>query len=123
MAGVLSAGKAIPMLPARDGDETIAFYSRLGFQLGRPHAEDRTYIVGGRGPLELHFFEHPAVEPLHNLGGCYLLVADAQTLYEEWEPLGLRCLAPADTPWGTREFSVLDPSGNLIRIGSTLRDG
>jgi hypothetical protein len=25
-----------------------------------------------------------------------------------------------DTPWGMREFSVVDPSGNLIRIGTRL---
>jgi catechol 2,3-dioxygenase-like lactoylglutathione lyase family enzyme len=117
----LTTGRAIPLLPARDGDETIAFYSGLGFELHRPFPGDATYIVGARGALEVHFFEYPAVEPLHNLGGCYLWVPDAQSLYEEWKPLALRCLAPTDTPWGTREFSVFDPSGNLIRIGSALR--
>jgi uncharacterized glyoxalase superfamily protein PhnB len=23
-----------------------------------------------------------------------------------------------DTPWGMREFAVVDPSGNLLRIGT-----
>jgi hypothetical protein len=29
---------------------------------------------------------------------------------------------PRDEPWGMREFTVVDPSGNLLRIGHDLRD-
>jgi hypothetical protein len=28
--------------------------------------------------------------------------------------------ALADKPWGMREFAIIDPDGNLLRIGQTL---
>ena len=33
-----------------------------------------------------------------------------------------RMSTPRDEPWGMREFTVVDPSGNLLRIGHDLRD-
>ena len=28
--------------------------------------------------------------------------------------------APVDQPWGMREFTLVDPSGNLVRVGHDL---
>ena len=33
-----------------------------------------------------------------------------------------RVTAPEDKPWGMREFALVDPSGNLIRVGHDLGD-
>jgi hypothetical protein len=30
-------------------------------------------------------------------------------------------VAPVDTDYGLREFAVVDPSGNLVRVGSPLQ--
>ena len=71
--------------------------------------------------MELHFFQDSEVDPAHNDGSCYLRLEDAQAVYDEWEPLGLDALRPPrDTAWGMREFAVVDPSGNLIRIGTRV---
>ena len=57
---------------------------------------------------------------------CYWRVRDADQLYEEFARLDLpekgipRLTPPADQPWGMREFALVDPSGNLVRIGHDL---
>ena len=46
--------------------------------------------------------------------------------YQEFARLKLpsegipRLTAPVDQPWGMREFALVDPSGNLVRIGHDL---
>jgi hypothetical protein len=34
-----------------------------------------------------------------------------------------RLAEPNDEPWGMREFTLTDPSGNLVRVGHELDDG
>ena len=71
--------------------------------------------------MELHFVHSPDVDPAESSGGCYLRLADAQAVYDAWEPLAVPGMhPPLDTPWGMREFFVVDPSGNLLRIGTPL---
>jgi catechol 2,3-dioxygenase-like lactoylglutathione lyase family enzyme len=113
--------RAIPILPARDLDETIAFYSRLGFELHRRY-DHHGYAIVSRGPMELHFFDHEHVDPAHSHAGCYLRVEDARAMHDEWHRNGVeRVSTLEDKPWLMREFSVVDPSGNLLRVGQSLR--
>lgn len=115
-------GQTIPILATRDVAETVGFYERLGFEVLRLYEDfGPAYLLIGRDDVELHFVHSPDVDPAGSSGGCYLRLADAQALYEEWEPLGLEAIhPPRDTPWGMREFFVVDPSGNLLRIGTRL---
>jgi catechol 2,3-dioxygenase-like lactoylglutathione lyase family enzyme len=117
---------AIPVLPARDLAATLAFYERLGFeQQGAPWQTYR-YLIVGREQYELHFYEDAEVDPLTTTAGCYLRVADADALHAAWEAVGVphdratgsRLVAPSTTEYGMREFALVDPSGNLLRIGS-----
>lgn len=118
--------RAVPILPSRDLDETLAFYLRLGFEnTGAPHKE-WNYLIISRGNAELHFWGDPSVDPLTTSFSCYLRVADADALHAEWERIGVprdesngsRLEPPATTDYGMREFALIDPSGNLIRAGS-----
>lgn len=115
-------GEVIPILPARHIDETIGFYGTLGFATVRLYEGfGAPYLILRRDEVELHFFHAPGTDPKHNHGSCYLRLLDAQAVYDEWAPAGVAGLHPiADTPWGMREFAVVDPSGNLIRIGTRL---
>lgn len=115
-------GETIPILAARDIAETIDFYGQLGFALVRLYdAFGPPYLLLRRDDVELHFVHSPETDPEESHGGCYLRLDDAQAVYEEWEPLGLQGVhPPKDTPWGMREFFVVDPSGNLIRLGTPL---
>ena len=117
-------GATIPILASRDVEETAAFYGRLGFDLLARYDEfGPTYLLLGRDDVELHFVHTPEVDPDESSGGCYLRVDDAQAVYDEWASLGLSEIrAPRDTPWGMREFFMVDPSGNLIRIGTRVAE-
>ena len=121
------AEHCVPILPSRDLDETLAFYEHLGFvnRGAPPHEWD--YLIVGRGDMLLHFTPTPDVDPLSTASACYCYVDDAQALYDEWadvvvpdEDTGSRIMAPEVTDYGMREFAVVDPSGNLLRVGSAL---
>jgi catechol 2,3-dioxygenase-like lactoylglutathione lyase family enzyme len=117
-------GVTIPILASRDVDETAAFYRQLGFEVvARYDQFGPPYLLLRRDDVELHFAEDANVDPAHNDGSCYLRLDDAQAVYDEWAPLrlGLDAVRPLrDTPWGMREFAVVDPSGNLLRIGTRV---
>ncbi len=116
---------AIPILPSRCLPDTLAFYQRLGFS-GEILGDDGGYAILTRGSLELHFFAHPELIPAESCAGCYLRLADVAALYQDFQKAGLpnegipRITEPEDKPWGMREFAVLDPNGNLLRIGQEL---
>ena len=117
---------AVPVLPARDLHETLAFYERLGFALQGAPIEQYGYLIIARGSIELHFFDQPGVEPLATDAGCYVRVRDADALHREWKALGVpadpttgsRLMGVTDTGYDLREFALVDPSGNLLRVGS-----
>ena len=115
-------GETIPILAARDIAETVDFYGKLGFAVVRVYDDfGAPYLLLRRDDIEFHFVHSPETDPEESHGGCYLRLIDAQAVYDEWEPLGLVGVhPPQDTPWGMREFFIVDPSGNLIRIGTPL---
>ena len=118
---------AVPILPSRNLEETLAFYERLGFGLRGAPIERFRYLIVGRGTVEIHFWDAPDVDPLTTDFSCYVHVRDADGLYSEWNDIGVptdpttgsRLMAPWDTDYGLREFALVDPSGNLVRIGSS----
>lgn len=118
---------AMPILPCRDLAEMRAFYAKLGF---KPWFGDRApwqYEIVSRGDLVVHFFPDPDLDPYKSYSGCYWRVRDAAALYAEFARLGLpsegipRLTPPEDKPWGMHEFNLVDPSGNLVRIGHEVR--
>jgi catechol 2,3-dioxygenase-like lactoylglutathione lyase family enzyme len=119
---------AVPILPSRDLAETLAFYQRLGFEnRGAPH-EVWNYLIIGRDDAHLHFYLDGAVDPLTTSASCFVFVDDADALYAEWDAIGVphdasngsRLVPPGDTDYAMREFALVDPSGNLIRVGSAI---
>jgi hypothetical protein len=118
--------RAVPVLPSRDLGETLAFLQRLGFEETGTSYTVWDYLIVSRGNIELHFFSQPDVDPLSTASGCYLRVDDADALHAEWDAIGVptdpsngsRLMPPVDTEYRMREFALVDPSGNLYRIGS-----
>jgi catechol 2,3-dioxygenase-like lactoylglutathione lyase family enzyme len=116
--------KAIPILPSRSLADTLAFYRRLGFE-GRIHSHG-DYAILMRESVELHFFTDPELSPAESSAGCYIRVSDATSVYRalslaELPRKGIpRQDVLEDKPWGMREFAIVDPDGNLLRIGQTL---
>ena len=124
----MNPGISIPILPSRDLLETRAFYERLGFQTpGWWPDTFGGYAILRRGDLAMHFFKFPELSPLENYGQCYWRVEDVDALYNEFQKAGIpksgtpRLDAIEDRPWGMREFAIVDPNGNLVRVGQELQ--
>ncbi|WP_199422133.1 bleomycin resistance protein [Actinotalea solisilvae] len=124
------AEHAVPILPSRDLRETLAFYERLGFENRGAPPEEWDYLIVGRGDVMLHFTAMPDVDPLTTAAMCFVYVDDADAVHAAWESrvtpdpaTGSRLVPPVDTDYGMRELAVVDPSGNLVRVGSPLRPG
>jgi hypothetical protein len=120
-AGTLRGGQAVPILPSGDLDRALACYRYLGFTvLGR--AAD--YLRLALGPVELHLYLEPALDPLRNGSGCYLRVPDPAALRVAWSDDGVNCLDLPDTAaYGTSLFAVIDSDGNTLRIGPLRETG
>ena len=116
---------AIPILPSRSLRETITFYQRLGFE-GEVHSFNNAYAILRRGALEIHFFTYAELKPAESSAGCYLRVLDVEGIYRAFAMATLphggipRMDALETKPWAMREFAIVDPDGNLLRIGQAL---
>ena len=114
----------IPILPSRSLSETLAFFRRLGFD-GDIHSFG-DYAILTRGTAELHFFTHRELRPAESSAMCYIRVSDVESIHRAFALAQLprkgipRMDALEDKPWGMREFAIVDPDGNLLRIGQTL---
>lgn len=115
---------AIPILPSRSLSDTVAFFRRLGFD-GEIHSFGN-YAILRRGTVELHFFTNNELRPTESSAGCYIRVSDVETIYREFTVAELprngipRQDSLETKPWGMREFAIVDPDGNLLRIGQAL---
>ena len=115
---------AIPILPSRSLNDTLAFYRQLGFEGSiHPHGD---YAILVRGTVELHFFSHPELRPAESSAMCYIRVSDVEKMYQSFALAKLpgKGIPRQDElevkPWGMREFAIVDPDGNLLRIGQPL---
>lgn len=118
-----------PVLPVRDVARALDRYRRLGFET-RPYlqpgfstAENPSYGYVRWGPVEIHLSGFDALDPQTTTSVCYLFVDDADALHAAWAAASIegRLRAPSDMAHGKREFSYLDPDGNLLRVGSPLK--
>lgn len=116
---------AIPILPSRSLDDTLRFYRQLGFD-GKILGEGDSYAILRREAVEIHFFAYKELVPAESYSGCYIRVADVDGIYKAFAFAKLprhgipRQDALEDKPWGLREFAIVDPDGNLLRIGQLL---
>ncbi|HEY0779819.1 MAG TPA: VOC family protein [Gemmatirosa sp.] len=120
-----------PVLMARDVAASVAFYARLGFRAMFVDAPAAPRYAGvRRDAVELHLQwadpgqwahagDRPAyrfvtsdVDALH----AEFLAADGLAEHAHGPASGGPYRAPADTPWGTREFHVRDPGGNVLQF-------
>ena len=119
--------RVVPVLPVRDVAAALALYRRLGFA-GRAYdgqgGGEPVYGYLSWGAAELHLSRFRELDPAATTSACYLHVDDADALHAAWRAAGVagRLHAAEDTPYGLREFAYVDPDGNLLRVGSPLRE-
>lgn len=115
---------AIPQLPSRFIEKTIAFYARLGFE--GEAVPGHGYAILVRGDLEIHFFQHESLRPEESSFSCYFRVQDVETIYAAFSGAalprkGIPRMEPLENkPWGMKEFAIIDEDGTLIRVGQVV---
>lgn len=128
---------AIPALPASDMERSAAFYrDRLGFTVAY-RGEGFTKLL--RDAVELHLWlandegwrSRDAARPvvsgaesfIAGTHSCRIAMEGVDEFYRAVQPFGI--IHPnghlEDMAWGTRDFGVLDPDGNLITFFERLR--
>ena len=117
-----------PVLASNDVAASVQFYRRLGFALTfQDQPSEPQYVVLRRDGVELHVqwadpaqWAHPIDRPAYRF-----IVTDVDAIYEEFVAAGAISAgsgqgspwaAPADTPWGTREFHLRDPGQNSLQF-------
>jgi catechol 2,3-dioxygenase-like lactoylglutathione lyase family enzyme len=109
-------------VPSKDFTISKQFYQDLGFELAWS-SDDLAYLRRGAFSFLLQKFynkEHADNFMMH------LLVEDVEAWWSHVEAQGLTAKyavsaeAPADKPWGIRDFVITDPTGVLWRIGQNI---
>lgn len=103
-------------------ERSMAYYERLGFSFGEPWGG--FYAIGCLDGLELHLKEAPRnpaerqhrreTERLDAAAG----VDGIEAFYELCVASGAKIVKPLEvTPWGTKDFYIEDPDGNIVSFG------
>ncbi|PTX57397.1 putative lactoylglutathione lyase [Litoreibacter ponti] len=113
------------ILPVRDLDVTAEFYTKLGFkETGRWTGSG--YLIMVMDTVEVHFAHNPENDPATSQCAIYIRTDDVDTLSAHIETLGIpaegfpRFKPAEDKSWEMRELHLLDPDGNLLRIGQFM---
>lgn len=125
--------RTIPILPCPSIDEVLAFYEALGFAVTYRQERPNTFAVVQRGGIELQFFVLKGLDPNASYSTCYVLTDDVDRLYEAFTSgigaalgrvptRGVPRIGPVrDQSYGVRQFIVVDPGGNYVRIGQPIQ--
>ena len=113
--------RAVPNLPSRDFDDTIAFYGGFGFELVY---RDDGWLILSRGELQLEFFLLPGLVPEDSSFMCSVRVDDVDELYRQIKGTGVaersvgspRLLPVRLQPWGQRAAFLVDPDGTQLHL-------
>ncbi len=120
----LNAVELKAFVPARDFRLSLQFYRDLGFEVPWETEELASLRMDRVSFLLQNFYVKELAENLM----LHLLVDDVDGWWKSVstkriaERYSVRCQPPQLRPWGMRDFTVLDPSGVLWRIGQTASD-
>ena len=114
-----------PQLLVDDLDGAIKFYTDvLGFSFGPPWRG--FYAIGERDGFAVHLKCAPktVADRAHRRErehlDVYAGVVGVDALYETCKAKGATITKPlASTPWGTRDFYLMDPEGYILAFGES----
>ena len=102
-----------PRLPYLDLEQTVRFYTRLGFSIRR----ENNYVVAEMAEVELHFFHEKSLVPMKNAHLGKVSVDEisqyAQEFSEKFVPEESDCSGWL-VPHKNGELDIVDPNGNLV---------
>ena len=116
-----------PQLLVDDLSRSIAYYERIGFTFPPPWRG--VYAIGTRDGFELHLKLAPRSddERRHRRAHDHLDAAAGvdgiEEFYERCVTAGAMIFRPlAPTAWGTRDFYLEDPDGNIVAFGGAAAE-
>lgn len=101
--------RAIPVLPSRSFDATVAFYGAFGFE--RPFLDDG-WLILRRATVQLEFFHAPETDPATTAAMCVLRVADVDALVAD-----IRAAGVPETTVGFPRLHPVRREASGLRIG------
>ena len=117
-----------PQFLVEDLDRSLAYYRKIGFTFGE--IWDGFYAIGYLDGHELHLKEAPrnAAEREHRRANEHLDAAAGvdgiEAFYEQCVANGVAIVKPlAPTAWGTKDFYIEDPDGNIVSFGGRTATG
>jgi hypothetical protein len=102
----------------RDLPEAAALWIGAGLEV-ETYDEGYAFVLD-HGHEIVHLALHTSLDPAANPSACYIHVADVHDWHDRLADAGQPVSPVRDEPWGMAEFSVRDPSGNLVRVGRPL---
>src|SRR5437763_14193246 len=110
------ASLAVPNIPA-----AVDFYTnKLGFRLAFTWGEPPTFAGVNLGDTVQIFLREGTPDP--NGSVIFFVISDADELFEFHRANGVEIFeAPADKPWGFRDYTVRDLDGNYLVFGQRLQ--
>ena len=109
--------RAIPLLASLDIAASLNFFRKLGFET--QDFADHDYGIAVREHIEIHFWLCADKQVAENTS-CYVRVNDIRALYADFAKR-IDVGEVVETPWGTDELYVWDPSGNLLKFGQVTK--
>jgi predicted enzyme related to lactoylglutathione lyase len=107
-----------PTLPVADMNEAIRFYESAGFDVERYDDGFAFVRYRDQSVFDLDLNEHAT--PPSNGAGCYIITGNVDAWHARFVATGLDVTPVEDMPWGMHEFTLTDPSGNHIRVGTNV---
>lgn len=120
-------------MPSTSINDTVNFYMAIGAVITYQQKAPNNYVGLKIKDIELHFFGLKQLKPATNFSTCFLRVDEIDTFYNHCRA-GLKALYGKiplkgiprinqikDMPaYGARQFVLVDPSGNYIRVGQPI---
>jgi uncharacterized glyoxalase superfamily protein PhnB len=110
---------AVPILSVTDLSEALDYYQNvLGFQVGWSWGEPPSLASVCRDRVELNLSQSPEAQAAASR--VYFHMTGVDAYYNHITRAGANvAVALADRPYGMRDFSIVDPSGNALSFGET----
>ena len=107
-----------PIFSVADVPQALAFYRDvLGFEIGWTWGEPPTYASVCRNRVELNL-GRPAEGEALSPSSAYVALSNIDAYYAGIVARGAPVTVPiGDRPYGMRDFTVADPSGNTLSFG------
>ena len=128
MASTTRLTSFAPQFLVDDLERSMAYYRKIGFTFGEPWGG--FYAIGHLDGLELHLKEAPKsnADRQHRRDHEHLDAAAGvdgiEAFYEQCVANGVAIHKPlAPTDWGTKDFYIEDPDGNIISFGGRAAAG